>query len=95
MTRAFFPLLAFMLPASPVIAQTASILDTLALEVRGASREFAFTNKQTAFFYGETNGENRASWQGFNVFGHEFMDDYLLLVDGKELRRQDATRTIV
>lgn len=95
MRRRLLFLVATLLAAVPVTPQTTSILDGLGIEIRGASREFAFTNTQSAFFYGETNGDLRSSWQGFNVFGHEFLDDYLLLVDGKELRRGDATRTIV
>ncbi len=77
-----------------VYAFAQSNLDSLAIEVKATSHEFAYTNKQDAFFYGETNNENTTSWQGFNVFGHEFLDDYILLVDGKKLDRKQAT-TIV
>lgn len=70
-------------------------LDNLAVTVKGASREFAYTNKQDAFFYGETDAEDtRSSWQGFNVFGHEYLDDYIVLVDGKKLERKRATTVV-
>ncbi len=72
-----------------------SILDSLAIEVTGTSREFAYTNKETAFYYGETNSDNTSSWQGFNVFGHEFLDDYAILVDGVELKRSSALKATV
>ena len=70
-------------------------LDRLGIEITSGSRPFVFTNKQTAFLYGETGGTNTTSWQGFNVFGREFLDDYELLVDGEPLIRRSATRTRV
>jgi glycogen debranching enzyme len=72
-----------------------SLLDSLAIEVRGTSREFTYTNKESAFYYGETNSENTSSWQGFNVFSHEFLDDYALTIDGVQLQRKNALKTIV
>ncbi len=74
---------------------TAQHLDSLGIEVSGRSREFSFTNKESAFLYGETNAANTSGWMGFNVFGHEFLDDYELLVDGKELKRSEALKTVV
>jgi glycogen debranching enzyme len=71
-----------------------SLLDPLAIEVRGASREFAYTNRETAYFYGETNSDHKNSWQGFNVFGTKFLDDYTIWVDGKRLRRETATAIV-
>ncbi|MFN0157928.1 MAG: hypothetical protein ACKVRP_07635, partial [Bacteroidota bacterium] len=75
-------------------AASQSLVDPLAIEVTMPSREFSFTNKESAFLYGETNSENRTSWQGFNVFGHEFLDDYLLVVDGVPLDRTLAKTTV-
>lgn len=75
-------------------ARAQTSLDKLAIEVRGKSREFAYTNKEDAFYYGETNDVNKSSWQGFNVFGHKFLDDYLLVVDGNELDRTLATTSV-
>lgn len=69
-------------------------LDDFALTVRGASREFAYTNKQDAFFYGETNARNTSGWQGFNVSGFEFLDDYVLLANGEPLDRSTAETTV-
>ncbi len=73
-------------------AQTS--LEKLAIEVRGKSRAFAYTNKEDAYYYGETNDVNRPSWQGFNVLGHRFLDDYLIVVDGSELDRTQATTLV-
>jgi glycogen debranching enzyme len=67
---------------------------SLGIQVAGASRAFVFTNKESAFLYGETHASNRESWQGFNVFGHEFLDDYLLIADGKPVDRSRARVTV-
>ena len=79
----------------PHPAQAGSLLDGLAIDVKKGSREFVYTNKQSAFYYGETNGENSSSWQGFNVQGYEFVDDYALFVNGKPLARSSVVRTVV
>ena len=89
----FFLLLFFHLLPSHSFPQ--SLVEDLAIEVKGNSREFAFTNKETAFLYGETNAENKASWQGFNVFGHEFLDDYEIWAGEKKLERKSVLKTIV
>jgi glycogen debranching enzyme len=60
-------------------------LSDLAIQVKGASREFAYTNKNAALLYGETNGEHRSSWQGFSVYGHKMLDSYTLILDGDTL----------
>ena len=72
-----------------------SLLDSLGISVQGVSREFAYTNKESAFLYGETRAGNRTSWQGFNVYGHEFLDDYDLVADGRTLDRAAAAVTSV
>ncbi len=69
-------------------------LDSLAINVAGASREYSYTNKETAFYYGETNSSNKTSWRGFNVFGHEFLDDYEIRVNGMTLNRAMALATV-
>ncbi len=70
-------------------------IDSLGIEVSGTSREYSFTNKESAFLYGQTNAENTSGWMGFNVFGHEFLDDYTLVVDEQELHRSEALKTMV
>lgn len=73
----------------------ATTLDDLAIEVKGTSREFVYTNKHDAFLYGETNADlNRSGWQGFNVFGHEFLDNYVVLINGIPLHRDEAATLV-
>src|SRR5512140_1880040 len=69
-------------------------LDSLGIAVRGTSREYSYTNKGAAFLYGETNAANRSSWQGFYVGGHEFLDDYVLVIDGRPVDRASAATTV-
>jgi glycogen debranching enzyme len=68
------------------------LVEQIAIEVTKESREFAFTNKQSAFYYGETHSDNKSSWQGLNVFAKEFLDDYLIVIDSMSLHKKD-TRT--
>jgi len=70
------------------------VFDSLGITVQGITREYSFTNKQTAFLYGETNAPNMTGWEGFNVTGHEFVDDYLLVINGRPLDRTSATTTV-
>lgn len=92
-TRSSATILICLLTCAVGLAQ--SPLDSLAIGVQGSSREFSFTNKESAFYYGETNSENISNWQGFNVYGHEFLDDYALIIDGVRLERKKALSTIV
>src|SRR5437867_7043222 len=56
-------------------------LDDLAIEVKGQSREVAYTNKQGGVLYTETNSEHRSAWQGWKVLSHEVLEDYAVSVD--------------
>lgn len=69
--------------------------EELVIEVKGASRVVAFTNKQAGVFYTETSGPHRSAWQGWRVMSKEIMEDYALEVDGVELRRSDIVRSLV
>jgi len=52
-------------------------LAELGIEVAAdASRAYFFTNKADAFYYGEATGPHRSSFQGFNVRGFVFIDDW-------------------
>jgi len=77
------------------IVEAQDLLDNIAIHVIGESREFVFTNKQDAYFYGETGAPHRNSWQGFNVFGRKFIDDYAIVVDGIPLERSSASEVVV
>lgn len=78
----------------PASGQLQSPLDELAIEITGPSREFFYTNKQSAHYYGETSKLNPSPWMGFTVYGHRFIDDYILLVNGEVLDRSTATVTV-
>ncbi|HUI65737.1 MAG TPA: amylo-alpha-1,6-glucosidase [Bacteroidota bacterium] len=71
-----------------------SALDTLAVVVHERSRAYAYTNKESAYLYGETNAANSGSWQGFNVLGHRYLEDYKILVGGVPLDRASAVTTV-
>jgi glycogen debranching enzyme len=70
-------------------------VDELAITVTGSSREVSFTNKQAGFFYTETNGEHRSSWQGWNVMAKEILEDYQIVDGGRILRKSEVTRATV
>lgn len=88
MRNAFFLFATFLAFRTPAPGQMN--LDDLGITVTGPSREFAYTNGQSAFLYGETNGEHRSSWQGFNVGGHEVLDGYTLIVNDTRLAPASA-----
>jgi len=56
----------------------------------GDSSTFFYTNKSTAFYYGEACRPNSSSFQGFNVLTREYLEDYLLEFDGHRLERRTA-----
>lgn len=76
-------------------AQFGPTLQELAVTVRGASREFAYTNKRDAFLSGETCGAPRSSWQGFVVRGRKMLDSYSLLINGSPLPPDSAEHVVV
>jgi len=50
-----------------------------------ASRPFIFTNKEAAFFYGEAAGPHSTGYQGLNVRGFLFLDDWQWTTSGGPL----------
>jgi glycogen debranching enzyme len=70
-------------------------LDELAIEVKGPSREVAYTNKQAGFLYTETNAAHRNSWQGWSVMAKEILEDYEIIDGENVLRKLDVTRATV
>jgi amylo-alpha-1,6-glucosidase/glucodextranase-like protein len=70
-------------------------MDELAIEVKGASREVAYTNKAAGVFYTETNATHRSAWQGWRVMSREIMEDYAIEVNGVPLLRSDIVRAMV
>jgi len=56
----------------------------------GDSSTFFYTNKTTAFYYGEACRLNASAFQGFNVLTREYFEDYVLQFDGNMLDRRTA-----
>jgi glycogen debranching enzyme len=62
---------------SPAAPGAALRLSALGVEVpAAASRAFIHTDKGDAYFYGEAAGPQQSSWQGLNVRGFTFVDDW-------------------
>ena len=81
-------------PVAGPAARPASLLDSLGIRSRGRSRQFCYTNKAGAFFYGESNGASIAGWEGFTVEGHNYLEDYVLEIDGAPLDRLGSVATV-
>lgn len=58
------------------------------------SREIAYTNKKSGVFYTETNSIHRSGWQGWRIMSTEIMEDYKIMVDGRWLRKEDASAAV-
>jgi hypothetical protein len=84
----------FMPPNLP--AATALTLADLAVDVPATdSRPFVYTNKVAAYFYGEAAGPHLSGWQGFNVRGFTFVDDWhWVTADGTLGSGRFATATV-
>src|SRR3990172_814704 len=65
-------------------------LDELTIEVYDSSREIGYTNKEAGFYYTESSNEQSSGWQGWHVMSKKVLDDYAILVDGKDLVRTDV-----
>ncbi len=95
-TAAIFSLALFSLSGcgSPPDKRPISV-DELAIEVKGNSREVAYTNKQAGYLYTETNAIHRNSWQGWNVMAKKILDDYEIIDGEQVLWKSDAARATV
>lgn len=71
------------------------LVEQIGIEVKKQSREFSFTNKESAFYYGETNDRNRSSWQGLNVIAREFLEDYQIIAGDLQLDKKNTASTLV
>lgn len=65
-------------------------IDDLAIEVVGASRTVAYTNKNAGVFSTETNAEQSSAWQGWRIMSHQVLDDYRIVLDGEPLLKAHA-----
>ena len=55
---------------------------------RGQSRSYMLVNNNSTYYFSETGSINISSFQGLNVETYEFLDDYILEVNGTVLKRE-------
>ncbi len=65
-------------------------IDRLAIKVQNQSREYFFTNKISAFYYGESNSKNKNSFQGLTINEQKIFTDYELKVNNILLDREKS-----
>ncbi|MBA3648082.1 MAG: hypothetical protein H0W62_05955 [Chitinophagales bacterium] len=72
------------------------LLDHLGITVTPLeNREFSYTDKQSAYFYGRTHKQVNDDWfSGWNIGTHRIFQDYELYIDGKPLQRAEAQITV-
>ncbi len=78
--------------ATAKAAQSFPVLDSLAMAVTPKeNRQFSFTDKASAYFYGRTHQDKPDDWFfGWNVATKRIFQDYRLTLDGKPLLRAGA-----
>lgn len=78
--------------ATSKAAQSFPVLDSLAMVVMPEeNRQFSFTDKASAYFYGRTHQDNPDDWFfGWNVATKRIFQDYRLTLDDKPLLRAGA-----
>ena len=90
----FLPLLFFasLFSQSPDIKNP----DIFAIEVQPTeSKPFVFTDRATAFYFGETGKFNCGGHEGFYIGERKFLNDYLLLQAGNPVKRNEAKKVTV
>lgn len=65
-------------------------IDKLAIKVQNQSREYFFTNKISAFYYGESNSKNKNSFQGLTINEQKIFTDYKLKVNNILIDRKKS-----
>ncbi len=60
-----------------------------------SQREYSFTDKKSAFWYGMTHTDNWDNWHaGWNIAKRRLLSDYTVGVDGDTLSRREAEATV-
>lgn len=60
-----------------------------------SQREYSFTDKKSAFWYGMTHTDNWDNWHaGWNIAKRRMLSDYTVGVDGDTLSRREAEVTV-
>lgn len=58
------------------------------------NREFSFTDKQSAYWYGRAHSKGQDWFSGWNVATQKIFQDYNLYIDGKLVARESAVVTV-
>lgn len=71
-------------------------VDSMGISVPAdCQREYSFTDKKAAFWYGMTHTDNWDNWHaGWNIAKRRLLSDYTLGVDGDTLSRSEADVTV-
>lgn len=79
------------------LGMSAQSLDDLAVTVNAkANREYSFTDKKSGYWYGRTHQDKPVDWfAGWNVAKKRVLSDYTLYIDGKQMKRSDASEVVV
>src|SRR5262249_14954141 len=73
----------------------ARLIDQMGIVINpGENREFAYTDKESAYFYGRTHSIGSDYFSGWNVNTERIFQDYQLLVDGQAIERKYAYVTV-
>lgn len=82
---------------APPVAVAQLPLDSLAVVATrsGEPRSVVYTNKEAAYLYAQANGPQTSAWQGFNVRGFVFVDDWAWTVRGRRLTARDLASASV
>ncbi len=83
--RMYLPCIVFFIFLSSVFANSP---DSLGIALApGKPHQYIFTNKVAGFWYGETQRPHQNAYQGYTAFEQRYINDYSLVVNGKELSR--------
>ena len=75
--------------------ETSGKLPLLGISVKPEeNREFSFTDKQSAYYYGRTHSQGKDWFSGWNVATEKIMSDYQLFVNGTPVNRAEAAVTV-
>ena len=61
----------------------------------GHFRQFVFTNKAGAYWYGEANRQNQQPDQGYHIASHRYLIDYTLYNEQEKINRNSAKTTLL
>jgi glycogen debranching enzyme len=76
-------------------SSNARLIDQLRIDVKpDENREFAFTDKESAYFYGRTHSYGTDFFSGWNVKTERIFQDYQLRLDGRLVDRKQSSAKV-